>query len=672
MRKRLWRGAIVALAAALCLAPNVARADDAAPVPIDEAHFPDPQFREFIDKEEYDKDEDGALSAEELAAVTSMDCRNCYSTYFVTQGRRLYSLQGIEYFTSLTELDCSENLISKLDLSSNAKLTRIDCWSNLLTSLDTSKNTELVTLCCDNNKLTSLNIQGNTNLERLDCYQNQLTELDVSDCTARLELSCQNNKLTKLKLTRTVTELNCEENQLTSLDLSDCIYLSSLDCSNNRLTSLDLTMRDSAMRLTCTDNAYTVDVEKGRTFDLSALPGSFDEAKASDWTGGTASDGILTVNDDAASVTYRYDCGYGQIATFTLNVNYAVNFDTGGGAKVDGQPVAAGSKAIRPASDPTWAGHVFCGWYADKGCTEAFDFGSAVTGATTVYAKWVEDAKAPTITGIEDGKTYCAAQTVTVTDEHLASVTLDGASVALGDGQTSYELDLAAGGEHTVTATDKAGNSASVTVAVNDGHTWNENWSYDATGHWHECSVCGERGDIAEHAGGTVTCSNKAKCETCGEKYGKLDPKNHESLEHMAAKAATAEAEGNTEYWRCTGCGKLFSDAAATEEIERADTVIPKLDPKKDEGGKTDGGNGGSGGQNANGSGSNASNGSASEANGATHSTTRTTEATITTTGKANAALAQTGDGSAAAAPLALVAGLTALGIALCAKRREA
>ena len=825
MSKRLWGGMAVALLAALCLAPNVARADDAAPVPIDEEHFPDPQFREFIKKSEYDTDGDGALSSEELAAVTTMDCRNCYSTYFVTYGRRLYSLQGIEYFTSLTDLDCSENEIGELDLSKNTELVNLECWANQLTSLDTSKNTKLKKLCCDNNALTSLNIQGNTELTRLDCYENNLTELDVSGVTAWLELSCQNNELTKLKLTRTVTELNCEENQLTSLDLSnykdlvdldcssnrlsqinvsgcthlmnvhcngnqisqlnlsgctnlrdaycndnrisqldlsgcallstlncsnnrlasldlsDCKYLLILDCSNNQLTSLDLTMRDSAMKsLTCADNAYTIDVEKGRKISLSALPGKFDATKASGWSGGTVSDGVLTVDDDAASVTYSYDCGHGQTAAFTLNAGYAVSFDTGGGGKVDGQTVAAGGKASRPEADPIWAKHVFDGWYADEKCTQAYDFETmTVTGPTTVYAKWEEDAEAPAIDGIEDGRTYCAAQTVTVADKHPGSVTVNGTAVELGE-DGSLTLSPAAG-EQKVVATDRAGNVTTVTVTVNDGHTWDEGWSHDATHHWRVCSVCGEKGDVAAHAGGTATCSSKATCETCGEEYGKLDPsrhehtetlpakaatctedgltegskctdcgevlveqkavpasghkggtatcskkatcetcgeeygkldpENHEALEHVEAKEATTEAEGNVEYWRCIGCGKLFSDAAGATEISRAGTVIPKLGPKKDEGDKTDDGNGGQGGGNgSNGGGSNASNGSADGTSGGT--ATRTTVTTVTAAGKASNTLAQTGDPSAAAAGIALAAGLAALGAALLAKRRNA
>ena len=730
MSKRLWGGLAVALLAALCLSPNVARADEAAPVPIDAEHFPDPAFREFVIWE-YDRDKDNQLSAAELAAVTYMNCSDEKSDY-IDDGKQLASLKGIEYFTSLTDLNCSYNTIEELDLSKNTELTELDCSVNHIKSLDLSKNIKLEDLIADHNDLTSLNMGSNTALERIDCYINQLTELDLSantsleklscfsnklarlvlplsiyrlecqdnqltslnlnncteldyvechhnriesidldDCTSLSYLYCYNNLLTSLDLSRTqdLNKLHCSNNRLQSLSLNGCRYLYELECSNNQLTSLDLTMRDSAMkRLTCADNAYTVDVGSDRAIDLSALPGKFDATKANGWSGGTVSDGVLTVDDDAASVTYSYDCGHGQTVTFTLNVSYAVSFDTGGGSTVDSQTVAGGGKATRPEADPTWVGHVFCGWYADEGLVNAFDFeNTAINAPTTVYAKWEEDTEAPVISGIKDGETYCAAQKVSVADKHPGTVTVNGAAVELGE-DGSFTLSPAAG-EQKVVAADRAGNVTTVTVTVNDGHTWDEGWSHDANEHWRVCSVCGEKGDVAAHACGTATCSSKATCETCGEEYGGLDPSRHETLEHVAAKAATTEAEGNVEYWHCTGCGKLFSDAAGTKKIERSDTVIPKLDPKKDEGDKTDDGNGGQGGDNgSNGGGSNASNGSADGTSGGT--TTKTTVTTVTAAGKAGSGLAQTGDPSAAAAGIALAAGLAALGAALLRSKR--
>ena len=96
----------------------------------------------------------------------------------------------------------------------------------------------------------------------------------------------------------------------------------------------------------------------------------------------------------------------------------------------------------------------------------------------------------------------------------------------------------------------------------------------------HKCDYCGKK--LTDHTGGKATCKDKAKCEVCGAEYGELDLKNHTSLKHFPAKAATKTTEGNIEYWYCEGCGKYFSDRDGTKEINKAGTVTAKLkdDPK--------------------------------------------------------------------------------------------
>ena len=91
----------------------------------------------------------------------------------------------------------------------------------------------------------------------------------------------------------------------------------------------------------------------------------------------------------------------------------------------------------------------------------------------------------------------------------------------------------------------------------------------------HVCDYCGKT--ISNHNGGKKTCKDKAVCEVCGKAYGELDPKNHTDLKHFPAKAATEDAEGNVEYWYCSGCNKYYSDKDGTKEIKKADTVTAKL-----------------------------------------------------------------------------------------------
>ena len=283
----------------------------------------------------------------------------------------------------------------------------------------------------------------------------------------------------------------------------------------------------------------------------------------------------------------------------------------------------------------------------------------------------VLDATVPVISGIEAGKTYCAAQTVTVTEKYIGAVNVNGTEVSL-DKNGQFVLSPASG-EQTIVVTDKAGNETRVTVTVNDGHTYE--WQSENGQYWQKCKFCNHetaKKDIPtinisgadkvcrtqdykfsftlpegatgatygykfigfgdgpltptvenglysgiikastypatensfklivsaktadgfafsaekkvtiqnEHTGGTATCKDKAKCEVCGESYGKLDPNNHANLKHIDAKAATKTSEGNIEYWYCDGCNKYYKDAKATQEITKAQTVTAKLPPK--------------------------------------------------------------------------------------------
>ena len=208
----------------------------------------------------------------------------------------------------------------------------------------------------------------------------------------------------------------------------------------------------------------------------------------------------------------------------------------------------------------------------------------------------VLDGTSPVITGIENGKTYCEAQTVTVDEKHIGTVTVNGTEVTL-DENGRFVLSPADGGQKIV-VTDKAGNTAEMTVTVNDGHTFGD-WTSNGDGTHtrqctsdgctegvetdnctdedknHKCDICGKI--ISNHIGGKETCRDKAVCEVCGKSYGELDPNNHTDLKHFPAKADTEDSEGNIEYWYCSGCGKYYSDKDGTKEIAKADTVTAKL-----------------------------------------------------------------------------------------------
>ena len=320
-----------------------------AGVTIDNTNFPDANFRTVVKK--FDTNQDSSLSDTEIAAVKKINCSN----------KGITNLKGIEYFTSLnilrctdnqltaldvsentaltklnccfnkltsldvskntalTILECNANRLTALDVSKNTALTELNCSINELTSLDVSKNTALISLSCVCNQLTSLDVSKNTALQILNCNYNQLTVLDVSKNTALTGLKCRNNQLTVLDVSKNtaLTDLECRDNQLTVLDVSKNTALTDLECRNNQLTSLDVS-NTNMDDLYCGGNIYQIIVDNDPTFDLSTLPGNFDVAKTSNWSGGTVSGNTLTVDSGKDTVAYRYDCGKDKQRTFIL------------------------------------------------------------------------------------------------------------------------------------------------------------------------------------------------------------------------------------------------------------------------------------------------------------------------------------------------------------------
>ena len=217
----------------------------------------------------------------------------------------------------------------------------------------------------------------------------------------------------------------------------------------------------------------------------------------------------------------------------------------------------------------------------------------------------------PVISGIENGKTYCEVQTVTVDEKYVDTVTVNGTAVTL-DADGGFVLPPT-NGEQKIVVTDKAGNNAEMTVTVNNGHTFGE-WVSDNDGkHTRKCIVDGcDAFETENCSGGNATCTEKAVCDVCGKPYGEFDGTNHEG---GVQEWTTRTAFVHEQKWNCCGavivaseahkwkdgvcreCGYvcLHNDAdkdhicdycekaisahedVPTEEIKKADTVTAKL-----------------------------------------------------------------------------------------------
>ena len=245
-------GAFAAAPAAASTESAVSTQAEEDAVAIDATNFPDGAFRQYV-ADNFDKDKDGALNQTERNAVKEIRISNSGCT----------SLQGLKYFSKLTDLFCSDNNLTELDVSENPELKRLICY---------------------NNSLTSLNLNKNTKLE----------------------------------------SLNCNKNKLTVLDLRENKSLWWLRCNNNCLTSLDLRNNPKIRDLQVGSQRYQILANDDRTYDLHQLPGKFelDGVTTGSWKGGTVDPATWILKANSTTVTYDYevdDDGFGFSVTLDVH-----------------------------------------------------------------------------------------------------------------------------------------------------------------------------------------------------------------------------------------------------------------------------------------------------------------------------------------------------------------
>ena len=271
---------------------------------------------------------------------------------------------------------------------------------------------------------------------------------------------------------------------------------------------------------------------------------------------GWSGTGLTGENNMAVTIAKGSTGDRTYTAHFSQN-SYTVKFDTVGGSSIsDKTGVTWTDTVLSGITAPTKDGWEFTGWKCGdmtvNANTKYSDLAANDTvTSVTLVAQW-KDIQKPVITGLENGKIYCDAVEFEVSDnDGIASVKANDVELTATDGKYTLAKGV---GTVTVVATDNAGNTAKVSVTVNNGHT-----------------------------GGEATCTSKAVCEYCDEEYGELDSTNH-NLENTPAKDATVTETGNKEYWHCKDCGKYFADEKGTDEIALDDTVISKLPPEIIEG----------------------------------------------------------------------------------------
>lgn len=236
---------------------------------------------------------------------------------------------------------------------------------------------------------------------------------------------------------------------------------------------------------------------------------------------------------------------------------YTVTLDPNGGT-VNPATITATYGADLPTMPvPVYPGYAFTGWYdAQTGGKRYGDKTGASTSRydktenCTLYAQWMSC----------DHSGSTAKPTCTIP----ATCTVCGGTIEkLGHNWGDW--------------TPSSNKTHTRTCKTDSTHTETKNCADDNKDH--VCDTCGAT--LTQHSGGTATCAAPATCGYCGKPYGEKNPANHSDLKHVPAKAATTQAEGNSEYWLCSGCGKCYKDAAAATEIALSDTVIAKRIPRR-------------------------------------------------------------------------------------------
>lgn len=195
-------------------------------------YVPDNNFEQALIDFGLDTTLDDYVQTSDITSVTDL---NLYD-------KGITDLTGIEDFSSLSNLDISNNSLTNLNLSQNTALLYLFCGECNLSSIDVSSNINLQELSIFNNSVTEIDLSSNSALIAIDLDSNALTDIDVSQNTNLEFISINNNQLDALDVSSNLAleTLRVYTNYLTSLNLSNNSALIELTVLNNNLSNLNI------------------------------------------------------------------------------------------------------------------------------------------------------------------------------------------------------------------------------------------------------------------------------------------------------------------------------------------------------------------------------------------------------------------------------------------------
>ena len=174
--------------------------------------IPDPNFEFFLEMEGLGDGipNNGLVLTSNINTITELDAWSAEIT----------DLTGIEDFTALEMLDCSDNYLTSIDVSNNLNLYYLDCGYNQLISVIANPNIRAI--YCNGNQLTSLDVSNYLLLDQLWCDDNAIVSLDFTNNVVFEELYCGDNNA--------LTSLNVKNGNNALIDEFDAINTPNLTC----------------------------------------------------------------------------------------------------------------------------------------------------------------------------------------------------------------------------------------------------------------------------------------------------------------------------------------------------------------------------------------------------------------------------------------------------------
>ena len=273
---------------------------------INTENFPDDTFRQYISNNfDLDNPKDNVLSMDEINKVKSIN---------VAGKTDIVNLKGIEYFTALTYLNCSNTGIKDLNVSNHPNLIYLYCYNTGIIELNVDNNPDLSYLYCSDTGIDSLNLTNNPALIELKCQNTNIKKMDVSNNHDLKSINCSYTDIIELNVSNNpaLTYLNCSDTGIDSLNISKNFALTILDCANTGISSLDISHFSALTRLNCSNTKInSLDVSnhpKLTMLDCSNTPLVFlNLGTGHDFSSGlhipTSSSTDITVSSDSLDMT---------------------------------------------------------------------------------------------------------------------------------------------------------------------------------------------------------------------------------------------------------------------------------------------------------------------------------------------------------------------------------